>query len=64
MLSIECFCVLSALILEEIAIDCQDKKEEGKILQEAQELHLSSLELARYFNSYMYITGIPNEPKI
>ncbi|KAK3717699.1 hypothetical protein QZH41_001102 [Actinostola sp. cb2023] len=36
-----------SLILEEIAIDCRDKKEEGKILQEAQELHLTSLELAR-----------------
>ncbi|XP_031555036.1 amyloid protein-binding protein 2-like [Actinia tenebrosa] len=38
---------VKALILEEIAIDCYDKEKESKILQEAQDLHLSSLDLAR-----------------
>lgn len=46
---------LSALILEEIAIDCYDKERESKILQEAQDLHLSSLDLARYIiSSHLY----------
>lgn len=35
------------MILEEIAIDSEDKSLEEKFLLEAQELHLQSLELAR-----------------
>lgn len=38
---------LSALILEEIAIDTPIRQKEEEILKEAQELHLASLELAR-----------------
>ncbi|XP_025090996.1 amyloid protein-binding protein 2-like isoform X2 [Pomacea canaliculata] len=38
---------VKALILEEIAIDSEDKSLEEKFLLEAQELHLQSLELAR-----------------
>nr|KAG5686436.1 hypothetical protein BaRGS_017704 [Batillaria attramentaria] len=38
---------VKALILEEVAIDSHDKKEEEKLLSEAQELHLQSLELAK-----------------
>ncbi|ESO95499.1 hypothetical protein LOTGIDRAFT_116980 [Lottia gigantea] len=37
---------VKALILEEIAIDSHHKETEAKLLQEAQELHLQSLELA------------------
>ena len=40
------FC-LSALILEEIAIDSHDKEDEDRYLQEAQDLHLQSLALAK-----------------
>ena len=36
-----------ALILEEIAIDCPNKETEQRLLQEAHDLHLTSLELAR-----------------
>lgn len=36
-----------ALILEEIAIDCHNKETEQKLLQEAHDLHLSSLQLAK-----------------
>lgn len=39
---------LSALILEEIAIDNPIRQKEEEILKEAQELHLASLGLARY----------------
>ena len=42
------FFFLSALILEEIAIDTPIRDKEEEILKEAQELHLASLELARY----------------
>lgn len=38
---------LSALILEEIAIDTPVRQKEEEILKEAQELHLASLDLAR-----------------
>lgn len=38
---------LSALILEEIAIDCHNKETEQRLLQEAHDLHLSSLQLAK-----------------
>uniref|UniRef100_A0AAY4AM09 Amyloid protein-binding protein 2 n=1 Tax=Denticeps clupeoides TaxID=299321 RepID=A0AAY4AM09_9TELE len=38
---------VKALILEEIAIDCQNKETEGRLLQEAHDLHLSSLQLAK-----------------
>ncbi|XP_033121593.1 amyloid protein-binding protein 2-like [Anneissia japonica] len=38
---------VKALILEEIAIDSHDKVREAKLLQEAQDLHLSSLSLAK-----------------
>ncbi|XP_022093232.1 amyloid protein-binding protein 2-like [Acanthaster planci] len=38
---------VKALILEEIAIDSHDKDTEGKLLQEAHDLHLSSLNLAK-----------------
>ena len=38
---------LSALILEEIAIDTPIRQKEEEILKEAQELHLASLDLAR-----------------
>ncbi|XP_002733774.1 amyloid protein-binding protein 2 [Saccoglossus kowalevskii] len=38
---------VKALILEEIAIDSHNKETESKLLQEAQELHLSSLNLAK-----------------
>lgn len=37
----------SALILEEIAIDCHNKETEERLLQEAHDLHLSSLQLAK-----------------
>ena len=37
----------SALILEEIAIDSHNKAIEERLLQEAQDLHLSSLALAK-----------------
>lgn len=36
-----------ALILEEIAIDCHNKETEQRLLQEAHDLHLSSLQLAK-----------------
>ena len=39
--------VLSALILEEIAIDSHNKEVEERLLNEAEELHLQSLALAR-----------------
>ncbi|XP_075445734.1 amyloid protein-binding protein 2 isoform X2 [Ascaphus truei] len=38
---------VKALILEEIAIDCHNKETEQKLLQEAHDLHLSSLQLAK-----------------
>ncbi|KAJ8403890.1 hypothetical protein AAFF_G00347580 [Aldrovandia affinis] len=38
---------VKALILEEIAIDCHNKETEERLLQEAYELHLSSLQLAK-----------------
>ena len=38
---------LSALILEEIGIDCNNKDEERKMFEEALSLHLSTLEQAR-----------------
>ncbi|XP_041347960.1 amyloid protein-binding protein 2-like [Gigantopelta aegis] len=38
---------VKALILEEIAIDSHDKEMEERLLQEAQDLHLQSLELAK-----------------
>ncbi len=38
---------VKALILEEIAIDSHDKDTEAKLLQEAHDLHLSSLNLAK-----------------
>ncbi|XP_070572060.1 amyloid protein-binding protein 2-like [Ptychodera flava] len=38
---------VKALILEEIAIDSHNKETESKLLHEAQELHLSSLNLAK-----------------
>ncbi|EDO28373.1 predicted protein, partial [Nematostella vectensis] len=38
---------VKALILEEIAIDCHNRKLEDDILREAQQLHLASLDLAR-----------------
>ncbi|CAM9211652.1 unnamed protein product, partial [Lampetra fluviatilis] len=38
---------VKALILEEIAIDCHNKETEARLLQEAHELHLSSLHLAK-----------------
>uniref|UniRef100_A0A3Q4GRF9 Amyloid beta precursor protein (cytoplasmic tail) binding protein 2 n=1 Tax=Neolamprologus brichardi TaxID=32507 RepID=A0A3Q4GRF9_NEOBR len=37
----------TALILEEIAIDCHNKETEERLLQEAHDLHLSSLQLAK-----------------
>lgn len=43
---------LSALILEEIAIDNPIRQKEEEILKEAQELHLASLDLARYTVNY------------
>lgn len=43
---------LSALILEEIAIDNPIRQKEEEILKEAQELHLASLDLARYTGIY------------
>ena len=39
--------LFSALILEEIAIDSEDKSKEESLLQKAQDLHLQSLALAR-----------------
>lgn len=42
-----CFVTHSALILEEIAIDCHNKETEERLLQEAHDLHLSSLQLAK-----------------
>ena len=39
--------VVTALILEEIAIDSHQKDTEDKLLTEAQDLHLQSLALAR-----------------
>lgn len=36
-----------ALILEEIAIDCHNKETEQRLLEEAHDLHLSSLQLAK-----------------
>lgn len=45
-----CFIILyfpPALILEEIAIDCHNKETEERLLQEAHDLHLSSLQLAK-----------------
>ena len=55
---LQCWCTLklrisyllsfiTALILEEIAIDSHNKEVEDKLLTEAQELHLQSLALAR-----------------
>lgn len=41
------FFLYSALILEEIAIDCHNKETEQRLLQEAHDLHLSSLQLAK-----------------
>lgn len=41
------FSHMSALILEEIAIDCHNKETEQRLLQEAHDLHLSSLQLAK-----------------
>lgn len=41
------FTIRSALILEEIAIDCHNKETEERLLQEAHDLHLSSLQLAK-----------------
>lgn len=41
------FIIRSALILEEIAIDCHNKETEERLLQEAHDLHLSSLQLAK-----------------
>lgn len=41
------FIICSALILEEIAIDCHNKETEERLLQEAHDLHLSSLQLAK-----------------
>uniref|UniRef100_A0A8C8F215 Amyloid protein-binding protein 2 n=1 Tax=Oncorhynchus tshawytscha TaxID=74940 RepID=A0A8C8F215_ONCTS len=38
---------VKALILEEIAIDCHNKETEERLLQEAYDLHLSSLQLAK-----------------
>eukprot|EP00064_Thunnus_orientalis_P007403 superscaffoldBa00000820_g7423 len=38
---------VKALILEEIAIDCHNKETEERLLQEAHDLHLSSLQLAK-----------------
>ncbi|KAK0057214.1 amyloid protein-binding protein 2 [Biomphalaria pfeifferi] len=38
---------VKALILEEIGIDCNDREEEKKYLEEALSLHMSSLEQAR-----------------
>ncbi len=38
---------ISALILEEIAIDSTDPKKRDELLVEAENLHLESLELAR-----------------
>ncbi|KAI1893381.1 hypothetical protein AGOR_G00123150 [Albula goreensis] len=38
---------VKALILEEIAIDCHNKETEERLLQEAHDLHLSSLHLAK-----------------
>ncbi|NWZ48979.1 APBP2 protein, partial [Haliaeetus albicilla] len=38
---------VKALILEEIAIDCHNKETEQRLLQEAHDLHLSSLQLAK-----------------
>ncbi|GAB1296607.1 Amyloid protein-binding protein 2 [Apodemus speciosus] len=38
---------IKALILEEIAIDCHNKETEQRLLQEAHDLHLSSLQLAK-----------------
>ncbi|XP_077995215.1 amyloid protein-binding protein 2-like [Glandiceps talaboti] len=38
---------VKALILEEIAIDSHNKETENKLLQESQDLHLSSLNLAK-----------------
>lgn len=35
------------MILEEIAIDCHNKETEERLLQEAHDLHLSSLQLAK-----------------
>ena len=40
-------CPETALILEEIAIDCHNKETEERLLQEAHDLHLSSLQLAK-----------------
>lgn len=42
-----CFIIRTALILEEIAIDCHNKETEERLLQEAHDLHLSSLQLAK-----------------
>lgn len=39
--------ISTALILEEIAIDCHNKETEERLLQEAHDLHLSSLQLAK-----------------
>ncbi|XP_038845838.1 amyloid protein-binding protein 2-like isoform X2 [Salvelinus namaycush] len=38
---------VKALILEEIAIDCHNKETEERLLQDAHDLHLSSLQLAK-----------------
>ena len=38
---------VKALILEEIAIDCHDQETEQMLFQEAQDLHLSSIQLAK-----------------
>lgn len=46
-LSPHTFVYLPALILEEIAIDCHNKETEERLLQEAHDLHLSSLQLAK-----------------
>lgn len=42
-----CHFLCAALILEEIAIDCHNKETEQRLLQEAHDLHLSSLQLAK-----------------
>lgn len=47
-MALRCFLFHSpALILEEIAIDCHNKETEERLLQEAHDLHLSSLQLAK-----------------
>ena len=52
---------LSALVLEEIAIDRDLEKEK---LDEAQSLHLASLLLARYTGLKIYYTTLNQEKKM